>query len=304
MKIYFLSSLPCALTINGCYFGITDKFERFADLALQEKNYISFQPGNAHPIGFFLTEDIRFSPPDGCEVYLVNDGIAIYACDFPPINFSLRPITQVRDGKRLATLFFQGPLQLSIESEHGFFISTLPPSFQHSVLKFYRDYLFVEGQNCLAVYACNGERLLMETTLSYSLDGDILTAKLPLCDSLGRSANCCYRLSEQNLERISFTLEQARDRQGEANEKNVKEDLLAYAFFESVLIGADCTPFLCEDLQKKANELTAFLGNFVNVILTPSPNVCGLVRKKSERLYEVAYFQVEIQNEQIIDIKG
>ena len=304
MKIYFLSSLPCALTINGCYFGITDKFERFANLALKEKNYISFQPENAHPIGFFLTEDIRFTPPEGCEVYLLNDGIAIYACDFPSNNFALRPITQVREGKRLATLFFQGPLHLSIESEQGFFISTLPPSFQHSVLKFHRDYLFVEGQNHLAVYACNGERLLMETTISYSLDGDILTAKLPLCDSLGRIANCRYRLTEQTIERISFSLEQSRDRQGEANEKNIQDDLLAYAFFESVLIGADYTPFLCEDLQKKAHELTAFLGDFISVVITPHPNVCGLVRKKAERLYEVAYFQVEVQNGQIIDVKG
>ena len=129
MRIYFLSALPCALSVNGCHFGLCNHFERFADLSLKDENYILFQPQGAGAIGFFLTEEIRFTPPFGCEVYLLNDGIAIYANDFPPIDFSLTVLSQQKQEKTLATLYKQGTLQLSIESEFGFFISTLPPSF-------------------------------------------------------------------------------------------------------------------------------------------------------------------------------
>ena len=36
MKIYFLSSQPCALIIGGAYFGRTGDFERFAEISLQD----------------------------------------------------------------------------------------------------------------------------------------------------------------------------------------------------------------------------------------------------------------------------
>ena len=90
MKIYFLSSRPCALTLNDAYFGLTDRFERFAELSLKDGIFVRFTPENAQPIGFFLNENIRFSPPVGCEVYLLTNAIAIYARDFPPTDFSLK----------------------------------------------------------------------------------------------------------------------------------------------------------------------------------------------------------------------
>ena len=157
MKIYFLSATPCALSVNGCYFGLCDTFERFAELSLKEENYILFQPQGAGAIGFFLTEQIRFSPPKGCAVYLLPDAIAIYAKDFPPSDFTLRPLRQMREGKTLATLYFQGVLQLSIESEFGFFISTLPPSFADAELEFSHNLLFVKAQSDLAVFSLKGK---------------------------------------------------------------------------------------------------------------------------------------------------
>ena len=73
MKIYFLSSRPCALTLNDAYFGITDGFERFAEISLKDKLFVRFSPENAQPVSFFLTENIRFDPPTGCDIYLLKD---------------------------------------------------------------------------------------------------------------------------------------------------------------------------------------------------------------------------------------
>ena len=129
MKVYFLSSIPCALRVNNLFFGTTNLFERFAELSLKDGLFIEFVPEGKQAVSFFLTEQIRFAPPKGCEVYLLKDGLAIYARNFPPSDFTLRVIAQAREGNTLATLFSQGELQLSIEQDRQLFIATLPPIF-------------------------------------------------------------------------------------------------------------------------------------------------------------------------------
>ena len=78
MKVYFLSSIPCALRINNAYFGTTNLFERFAELSLQDNLFVEFLPEGRQPLSFFLTENIRFSAPKGCEIYLLKDRFMSY----------------------------------------------------------------------------------------------------------------------------------------------------------------------------------------------------------------------------------
>jgi hypothetical protein len=61
MKIYFLSSKPCILTVNGAFFGTVNGFERFAEVSLKDNLFLCFTPENALPVNFFLTENIRFA---------------------------------------------------------------------------------------------------------------------------------------------------------------------------------------------------------------------------------------------------
>ena len=302
MKIYFLSSQPCALSVNGCYFGLCDQFERFAELSLQENNYILFQPQSANAIGFFLNEDIRFTAPQGCEVYLLPDGICIFARDFPPNDFSLRVYAQLRDGNTLATLYQQGAVQVSIESDFGFFISTLPPSFCNSNLVFHEELLFVDGRTQLAIFNKKGEKLLQESILSYSVEQGELRLEFPLSECLGRVAKCRYSIRNGDLQRIEFSLLQTQSITGQT--ENLRNELLPFAFFESVLIGADFKRFLSDELQTKADDLPAFLGNFTAVCVTKSPNVCGLVRRKGKDVFTVEYYAVEVKEGKIVDVKG
>ena len=304
MKIYFLSAIPCALSVNGCYFGLCDTFERFAELSLKDETYILFQPQGAGAVGFFLTEQIRFTPPKGCAVYLLPDAIAIYAKDFPPSDFTLLPLQQLREDKTLATLYSQGALQLSIESEFGFFISTLPPSFADAELEFMCNLLFVKTPQRLAIFSLYGKQLLQEEILFYEVNGNELHIKIPLSDSLGRIADCRFQMQNDGLTRTAFSLSQARTQSGDAQPTAVQDDLLPFALLDSVLIGADYTQFLCESLRPKATALRSFLGEFIAVTITKNPRVCGLVREKQPDLYEVAYIEVQVENGQIIDVKG
>ncbi len=298
MKIYFLSAKPCALTLNGVFYGITDTFERSADITLSDRIYAQFSPEGELPIGFFITEELRSSPPAGCDVYLVKDGIAVYAHDFPPIDFTLRLLGQKRQGELLASLFTQGKTQLSIDSPSGLFTSAMPPSFEGGTLDFQGDFVLVKGEGVLGIFNRNCKRLFWERVSAYTLEENRLHATLPLFDRLQRSAQTEWELTETECRLRSFTLRQ------QSEEKEPPSALLAYAFFESILLKADFTPFLCDELVADAEQIRAFLGEFFSVLPTNSENECGLVRQKGERLFSVDYYSVRIEKGKIIDITG
>ena len=304
MKVYFLSAIPCALTINGAYFGVTDLFERYAELSLRDNLFIQFSPQNAQPIGCFLTENIRFSPPDGFEIYLLPDGIALYAHNFPPRDFTLKIHAQARDKDVLVTLFQQGSLQLSIEQSGNIKVVSLPVALSQAKIRFLHTLIGLETEKKLALYTHNGVCVFYEDVLQYHVDGAELSVVIPLCDRLGRTANCRYTLAEDTCVRTAFSLAQTRTNDGEINEAQIAEELLPFAFFESLLIGADYRAFLADSLQDKADDIRSFLGDFISVTPTENPYVCALTYQKAERLYEINHYETTIADGKIVDIRG
>ena len=294
MRIYFLSSKPCVLKVNGVFFGSVDNFERFADITLSDNLFIEFIPENGLALSFFLTENIRFQPPLGCEVYLLRESIALYARDFPARDLALRTITQIAEGDCLATVFYQGEVHLSIQTEKNFFTSTLPPSFQDCTLFFACDLLFVKSPEQLAVYTKTGRRVFLEKVLSHSIESNRLSVRLPLAESLGRVADCVYELSADGCARTTFTLSQART--------ETVDELLPLAFLESVLIGANYEEFLCNELIPDKEKIGAFLGDFVAVCPTGEKNCFALIRQKQERLFEASYCTLVVEKGKISDI--
>ena len=298
MRIYFLSSMPCALRLNGIHYGVTDTFERYVDVCLSDKIYAEFSPAEHLPIGFFITETITSQPPLGCEVYLLPDGIAIYAYEFSSIDVGLRPVAQAREGNVLATLFWQGKLQLSIEGPLGFFNATMPPCFDPCTLNFVGDLLLLKGENTLGVYSLTGKQLLFERFSDCTLTENKLNATIPLSNHLQRFAKCEWTLTNGECIQTAYTLTQATEN------ALPSEDLLSYAFFECVLIGGNFAEFLADELQPDADNIRAFLGDFIAVTPTEKATVCGLVRVKKQRLFAVEYYEVEIRNGKIVDVKG
>ncbi len=299
MKIYFLSSRPCALSVNGVFYGVTDTFERSAELSLSDKIYAQFSPEGAQPIGFFITEEITQTAPEGCDVYLLKDGIAVYARDFPPSDFTLHPVAQAKRGDDLVTVFRQGKLQLCVNTPKNVFNAYIPPSFEPCSLHFYGNLIILRSDTHLGVFNEECQPLLIEKALSYELNENELRATLPLFDSLGRVADCRWILSENECALTQFTL-----RQPQELPTALPENLLAYAFFESVLLKANFRDFLSDELQSQAESILSFLGDFTAVTLTKNEKECGLVKKKGERLYALSYYSVEIENGKITDVRG
>lgn len=290
--------MPCALRLGGVFFGAIDSFERFAEVSLKDNLFVEFIPENALPICFFLGDQIRFTPPVGCEVYILRDGIAVYAKDFPPSDLAFSLIAQRRESKTLASVFKQGRIYFSVQSESGVTTDILPRDFAECALSFSDGCWLLKSPRSLAVYSLQGERLLLENVLSYSVEQGILRARLPLSDSQRRVADCAWELSDGSCKRIEFTLKQY----AEGDNGDAPDDLLPYAFFESVLLGANYADLLSEELRPKADRLVDFLGDFTGVILTDDPSTCGLIRKKAEGLFEAAYYTVKIEKGKIIDI--
>ena len=290
------------LSLNGVFYGVTDSFERFAEINLSDNIFVKFTPENAQPIGFFLTEEVLTSPPNNCEVFLLKDGIVIRACDFPPTDCALVPIAQQRFGETVVSVFRQGRIQLTLQSPDGFFTATLPPSFAVCTLSAHGGLFFVESKRHLAVYTGMGKCVLQEEVLSFSITETELNATLPLSDSLGRVADCTWKLSATGCHRTRFDLHQTRTCTGETDTDKIRDELLPYAFFEKVLLGENYEALLSDGLRPKANSIVGFLGDFQAVSLTPDPYVCGLIREKSPRLYEVNYFTVKVEQGKIADI--
>ena len=288
------------LTLNGVYFGLTDTFERSAEVNLSDRIYAEFSPQEGGSVHFFLSEELLTVPPIGCEVYLLQDGVALYARDFPPTDFTLRPIAQARFDDCIVSVFQQGTVQLSIQTQKDFFTASLPSTFQKCALSMHADLLFIHSETHLAVFTKEGKRALYEEVTTFAVEGNTLHATLPLSDSLGRVADCAWNLSKDGCVLTQFTLRQTHTESDQ--EMGVEKELLAYAFFESILLGIDCAHFLAESLQPNAKQMVDFLGKFHAVTLTNDPFTCGLVREKAPRLFEVCRYTVKVEDGKIVDI--
>lgn len=313
MKIRFLSSVPCALTIGGEYFGITDDFERFAEISLKDNLFACFSPQNALPLGVFLNDRLFFSPPEGVEAYLLRDGAALYARDFPPRSSEVRITAQERFVSDLITVYFQGGLHVSLETAKGFSVAPLAHYYEHATIKKRDGLFFIEGNNALCIFNASGKKLFDGEILSYRAEKGTLHTISPF-----RSGAALPCFAKQTDGQGAGGAE-AGDKPLLHDEWAVTEDdcyLIgrtatggkasaheAYDFFERYRLGLDVTDFLAKDLADKKEELSAFLGDISYVFPCDDENECGVLRKKGERVFEADYFRAEYDNGRICDLK-
>lgn len=296
MRIYFLSSQPAALYVGGVYFGQVFDFERYAELSLRDGIPVRLECEGMHPLHFFLDEKLPLRPPKGVSVYRLPEGLALHCDGFVPTDDSLKIIAQKRQGEVLATVCAQGGLRLIIDTPKGVFNATLPPSFSICELFFFGENIGVKSAEQIGVFSPSCQPLLLESYLAADCGETELALTIPLSDRYKRTAECRYALTENGLKRTSYRLKQA--------EEIPVDGLIAYAFFESARIGADLTPFLCEDLQGSAQTVLDFLGDFIYVLPTEEPTKCLLVYQKAERLFDVRTFTVQLKEGAITDVVG
>lgn len=289
MRVYFLAETPCMLFINGLPLGSVDGFERSAEINPDDGVFCEYKSAEYLPVGFRLDQQFLLSPPPQIKLYYVHDGVAVYACDLLRTDQSLKVLLQERFGATRLTLLRQGKIQLDFSDGFHVKLLDLPPSLEHA--KAYmvgREYL-IEADNAFALVSHEGE--LLTVSEGHVLEKDpLLKAEIPFHDSCGHTAVCVWeagKLKECKLRAKTPPTEQT----------------LALALFEGVLIGADVTELLCDELKEKAPDLRDFLGRYLSVVPTQDQAVAGLVYRRKERIYDVRYFRIETSDGKITNLK-
>lgn len=296
MRLYFLSSLPCLLRVGGAVFGRTGTFEKFAEIELQDDLFAEFIPQNAAPVCVRLNENLLFSPPHGTEIYLFKQGAAIFVRDFPPVDFSFRLLAQKRTQSALSTLFSQGVVTLSIESEKGLFCFSFPELCPENMsdcrIEEKNGCIFLIFPSFLFAAATDGKERMRRRYKKIEETADGFRLIFPSACVKGSVYTQTYRVREGEISLLS-----TRRSEGEREENN-----LTFDFFERVLYRADFSSLLSSDLREKAETLPSFLGDFIDWTVLSSPRSIGLIYKKRERVFEVVDCAASVENNEIVDI--
>ena len=195
-------------------------------------------------------------------------------------------LRQERLGGARLTLLRQGKLLLDLETEEGFRLIELPDALEESTFFVQDGGFLLRAPNAFALLTRQGE-IVVQAEGRIAETGDVLRAEVPFHDSRGHTALCEWK----NGELVSCTLRTARD---------PVPATFALAFFESVLLGLDASPFLSPGLE--ADALREYLGDFRSVVLTEEESRVGLVYPRRERVFDVRYFSVETDGGRVCNI--
>lgn len=290
MRVYFLSEKQSALFLGGVYLGLVDGFERSTQLDPDDGIFCEVAPGKGFlSVRFRFDNEFLLDPPPNVRLYFTENAVCVYCHGFLYENQTLNVLFQKRIGGTLFTLYRQGTLQLNAENETGFHILPLQDAFENCSIKpFGRDYL-VEGDGAFLWLSYDGKQIVKSEGTVLEAN-DTLRAEVPFHDSMGHTAVCEWKDGELVSSSIRTAFEPT-------------EATFALALFESALIGADCTPFLADNLLEKADALKEFLGDYRSVVLTGERDKVGLVYERKERIFDVRYYRVSVENGKITNIK-
>lgn len=290
MRVCFLAERTCALTVNGAYLGLIDGFERTVELAPSDEVFCNITPcGDYLPFGFRLDEAFLCAPPPQIRLYYTENAVAVYCCDFLRADRSLKVLCQERFRDARLTLILQGEVQLNFQTETNFQIIPLPNAFEHCTMEETAAGFLLRCENAFALLSREGKVLILSEGRVISAE-ETLKAEIPFHDSLGHTAMCEWRGDTLISCAIRTSFEP-------------NEATFVLALFESALIGADCTLFLADSLKEKAGVLKEYLGDYRSVVLTDEHDKIGLVFARRERVFDVKYYRIELQDGKIANIK-
>ncbi len=288
MRVYFLAEIPCALTVNGIFLGTVDGFERFAEIDPRDGVFCECAPAGCLPVRFRFDEGFLFSPPPQVNLYFSRGAVAVYTFGFSRADPTLSVLHQERIGGTLFTLYLQGKLFLSMENGTGFHLLPLPDFLSDSKPYPAGECYLLEGEHGFALLREDGEKIACAEGKVLER-GESVKAELPFHDSAGHTALVEWK----NGRMESYSIRTAAP---------PTESTFALALFESALIGADCTPYLAENLKEKAGSLKNFLGKYGSVVLTEEKDLVGLVYERKPSVFDVRYFRVTLSDGKISNI--
>ena len=272
--------------MNGIYLGMIDGFERSVEIP-DDNIYAEIAASGYHPLRFCINQDFLFSPPPHINLYYTENAVALYAFGFQREDQTLTVLSQEQLGGTLFTLYRQGEVYLRYENGKTHLIP-LDDRFEKCKIKEIKDGYLLTGAGAFLLLRRNGT-VLVRSEGEVIEAGDNLKAEIPFHDMMGHTVVSEWRGGEL----VSSSVRAKR---------TPTETTYALALFECVNIGVDPSPYLHEKIRDKADSLKEFLGDYRSVVPTDSPEKVGLVYERKERVFDVRYFYITLEDGKIANI--
>lgn len=303
MRLYFLSPAPAILKLNGEFAGKTDGFERYADIPADGTVMAEIVPGgNLQAVNFFIGPALFCDPPDFLEVRLADGEAFIYVKRFPPRERAMEVIAQRRFCGNLVTLFADGDIYLACEGA-AYRLTRLGEKFKTAAFEERMlagfPVLEIRGDGVVAIIGQDGELIFMnEAEVFY---GQTLEARVNFGACTAACAICEYAYDGKKLTLIKSRTDE---------QKKPSENVVHFAFFESVLFYGDYAKYLSPALAPQAGKIREYLGDIAGVIVPTAyfyerhaePLAAGLLYRKKDNLFEIKYFAVSLSDGKIDNI--
>lgn len=303
MRLYFLSCERAALKLNGIYMGVIDSFERRIDW--DEKTLFAemIPDGNAQSVNFFIDEGLFSCPPDYLDIYDLNGEKLIYVRKYAKKSAKMKLIWQTRFEGNLITLFEQNGVFLSVENGQTE-LYEMDDKFAKSEYSLWdicgATAFLITCEGCLCIISRGGKRAFYNAVDSYALG-----ESLKICVDF-KTCTLCRAECEYSYDGYEFALISSKV----TERKAVPQEIMHFAFFESLLIGAGAEKYLCPDMAEKLGEIKAFLGGYMGVCVPTESfylshgdiSVAGLIYPVKAHRFSVKYYGVEKENGLISNI--
>ena len=311
MFFYFYSYSPAIIKINGVYNGkINDRFKRlFIDLLNPPFVEICFLYAKSLPLYFMLDKDFLLSPPDFVAITDLKGGYAITineaqsSCPFTIIN-------QQKHSFAVATVFKDNGLKLSIETPNDFYAQNIAFCCDSAeIIPFCLDnqqFLainFLGEKNLLLCYLIDNKvtEVFSKTAVEFCFENGFTTTEKHL-DIAKHKITCSWKFDGNKLLPMNTTTEKDCD----FNINNLIDSVLPYAFLEDFMLGDNVQEYLSDSVKQNFQFLKEYLGEYIGVFPPPSFrkfDEVALLYKNGHNKYNVEYFNFEILNRKICNIK-
>ena len=311
MYYYFSADFPVAMKLNGIYVGELQSTVKAMNIDAQNAPLIEICPLgiNCATLNFILNDNLLSAPPDGL---LVTDLKGGYLLKFTKRqnNSQFKVLSQTKLPYAVITVFNDGALKLSIETENDIFAKTF---------EIYTDSAEIIpftlcGVRSVAIKLCSNVDVLCVYSLNenitelfcrpvhdFTTDGEFTTTER-LCDMAKHQITCAWELDNGILKERKRTVTRSQ----KFDLSRLSEKLIPYAFIEEFATGGEIDCYVTDSVKENANFLGGYLGDFIGVMPPPifrSPEEVGLIYKKKDNLFYTEYYTFEFEERKICNIK-
>lgn len=309
MYFYFSSKDQVAVRLSGGYFCVLGGDAVRVNLENPKNTLVEILPLNGKHDGIYFLLDDNFldSPINGVTVTDLKGAYAVSVSLSEKVD-EFKVLFQERFNFGLATVFLDGNLKISIDTERESFVESLP--IVTSNIKI--ETLSLYGENFIAVILEKDGYYIsvyaVTSTLRRVFDGKFYDYRLSPDFTLIKK----YSDIKKHKIELSFIydgekfIEKNRRVSHEKEPKNLNQKIIPYAFLEDFLVGDSIDEYLSGNVLENKDKLKDYFGDFLGIAPPKDHrniNEVGLVYKKKENVYYIDYFTFEFDRDKICNLK-